>query len=381
MKLLKKILVSIDFGNQSERILKQSVALANAFSTQVDLLHVVPLGFFRQCGSEEIILSAKKELEAYMHRLEGQGVVVGEMMVNCGDPFTEIIDQAEKLHSNMIVMGEKDYEPDGNIELGVTAWRVVRKSEKPVWVVKARAMVPGGDILCAIDFSDASGRALKSAIILARTFKCKLHVLHVADDSNMLSGHYEPLAKNKLKNSTVAQENRFNLFLEQYDFHQTDWEKHEIKGDPGTAIAHAAGLFKVDTIMLGSVGGSNSDKLLMGAVAEKVIKSVPQHIVSFKNEHAIKMEIINNLETVKDYLMQGKNLLENGMADEAILFFKHALRDDRLLIPAWEGLAEAYHRIGQKDQAQKALDNITQIKKVFWEKKVEFELKNAFWRK
>ncbi len=382
MKLLKKLLVSIDFSDQSQDVVNQAGRLAKLFKSQLILLHVVPTAISKACDLDNLLQPATQALEDVRRRLQQEGAEIEASHVICAEPFEEIINQAERYRANLILMGGKDYEPDGDTGVGVTTWRVIRKSQKPVWVVKPKNAHPLSSILCAVDYSEASQRALKSALTLARTSGAKLHVLHVNDNNHQLPGHYEPLtAKEKIAIRQQVVQDQLDDFLRSFDTHQVLLEKHLIAGDPRQAIMHAADLLKADLVMLGSIGQNESAKLLLGAVAEAVVKTSPISFITFKKEHAIALEVDNLLVSITDHFTQGKELLENGLADEAISFFEHCLNEDKMFLPAWEGLAEAYHRIGQQAEAQKVLETIDALKKRFWEKRVEFELKHRFWKK
>lgn len=382
MKLLKRLLVSIDFGPYADQVVDQAIFLGKTFNSDIALLHVIPTNISRECDLEGLVQPSKEMLKTYAAKFEKAGLKVTSNQVACAEPFEELIAQAEKLQSNMIIVGEKDYEPETDPDIGVTAWRVIRKSQKPVWVVKRSSAKSIKTILCPVDFSDASHRALKSAVTLARQAKIKLDILHIQEQAHQLPGHYEPLfkkEKNKGSNENkIAEE--LDRFLKKNDFHQIEWQKHLITGEPRQAILHAVELFKADVLMMGSIGRDNPNKILIGAVAEKVIKQAKQHVVCFKNEHAIKLEVADALRDIDENFQHGKQLLEHGMAEDALDFFEHCLKEDIMFIPAWEGLAESYHRLGQEEEAKHALDNIDKINKIKWEKKVEFELKNRFWK-
>ncbi len=85
-----------------------------------------------------------------------------EKVVVDGVAFDQIISQAELLDVNVIVLGSGA--GAGGSQLGITAERVCRKSQKPVWVVSPGASGFPRSILCPVDFSKPSERALRNAI-------------------------------------------------------------------------------------------------------------------------------------------------------------------------------------------------------------------------
>ena len=62
--------------------------------------------------------------------------VTDEIIVKRGDPVDEILEQAEKRDCDLIVMGTQGHGLLEDVVLGSTARRVIRRSKKPVLVVR-----------------------------------------------------------------------------------------------------------------------------------------------------------------------------------------------------------------------------------------------------
>jgi len=72
----------------------------------------------------------------------------------------------------------------------------------------------------------------------------------------------------------------------------------------------------------------------------------------------------------------GRELLENGLPEEAMPSYKKCIDLDELYAPAWEGLAEAYVRLGKDEQAEKCRNEAKEIRQRFWEIHVEAEIRS-----
>lgn len=63
-------------------------------------------------------------------------------------------------------------------------------------------------------------------------------------------------------------------------------EHHLITGDPPGAIARFAEEQQIDFIVMGTHGRTGLSRLLMGSVAEAVIRKAPCPVITFKQPHA-----------------------------------------------------------------------------------------------
>jgi nucleotide-binding universal stress UspA family protein len=130
-------------------------------------------------------------------------------------------------------------------------------------------------ILVATDFGDASETALRYGRELARAFGAKLHVLHVVEPPMMLAGpdaiaintaqlasDMEDAARRQLAN-LVAPEDRRELDL------VTALRTGRAPAFEIAAYAKEAG---VNLIIIGTHGRGLMGHLLMGIVAEKVVR-------------------------------------------------------------------------------------------------------------
>jgi universal stress protein A len=128
-------------------------------------------------------------------------------------------------------------------------------------------------ILLATDFSTTSAIVVEYALLLARTFHAELHVLHVLEveiPQTIQGGAYLPLsyfedlerrAPRQLE-QLIGPEDRKNLKV-------TTVIRH---GSPYLEITNYARDHKMDLVVLGTHGRGGLSHLLMGSVAEKVVR-------------------------------------------------------------------------------------------------------------
>lgn len=119
-------------------------------------------------------------------------------------------------------------------------------------------------ILCPVDFSDHSKRALSRAGETAVHSNAKLYILHV-----------EGLQVGALPDSPgyVAELDEYRRLLEETTPSQdVDYEQHYARGDVATEIVRFATLRKVDQIVMGTHGRTGLIRSLMGSVASSVCR-------------------------------------------------------------------------------------------------------------
>jgi nucleotide-binding universal stress UspA family protein len=151
-------------------------------------------------------------------------------------------------------------------------------------------MVAIRKVLYPTDFSERSLAALPLAVDLAQRYGAELHCLHVVDmpDGFILEDSYMlPLATEyqpdyaKLKQAAEAQ---IEQFVAQ---HMPDLRdsvrKVVILGKPFAEIIHYAREQGIDLIVLGTHGRSALGSMLLGSVAERVVRKAPCAVLTVRH--------------------------------------------------------------------------------------------------
>lgn len=126
-------------------------------------------------------------------------------------------------------------------------------------------------VLLPTDLSQQAEAATPYALELARTFKAKLHLLHVVEepapytyvfvDYKHERKQLEELARDKLDNWVLPNEED-----------GLEIERRVSFGSPFQAIIEDAKQHKIDLIVMGTHGRSAIPHLIMGSVAENVVR-------------------------------------------------------------------------------------------------------------
>lgn len=203
MSTIRRILCPVDFSRFSRHALDQSVALAREFGAEITALHafavapvkvVVPADGGMEVGPNRFTAAQRRTLTGavrdFTNEVEAGGVGI-QVSVAYGDPVGTIVEHAVTWPADLIVMGTHGRTGLNRLLLGSVAEKVLRKAPCPVLTVPPRVLAPThglifGRILCAIDFSPASLRALDYAASLAAAGGPGIDVLNVVE---IFAGH------------------------------------------------------------------------------------------------------------------------------------------------------------------------------------------------
>ena len=137
-------------------------------------------------------------------------------------------------------------------------------------------------ILVATDFSEASAAAIGYAFYLTRSLNAHLYVMHVVpeDDVRVLTAIGAPLQSEVTPEvfvDTLYAEADKRLTTLVQDALATDLvqERLLVTGEPAAAIMSCAAAKQAQIIVLGTHGRTGVTRLLMGSVAERVLREAP----------------------------------------------------------------------------------------------------------
>lgn len=144
---MKTILTPVDFSTATAHVIEAAVQLAQAFSAEVVLLHVVqpPMvtsdyGLALENVQEILAVSEKaavRQLEHLSAKLEKRGQAVRVIHVN-GAPVPAILAKAESLGASYLVLGSHGHTAFYDLLVGSTTHGVLKKAPCPVLVVPPR---------------------------------------------------------------------------------------------------------------------------------------------------------------------------------------------------------------------------------------------------
>jgi nucleotide-binding universal stress UspA family protein len=287
MAELRRILCPIDFSQCSERALLYATGLARWHDAAIDGLFVravVPSLWSEpatidltteQPVPDEVLGS---ELESFLFPAREAGVTTLATVAS-GSPAREILRYAAARPSDMIVMGTHGRHGLERLLLGSVTETVLRRASCPVLTVcHPQRPGPFGEppfrhILCPVDFSPTSLRAMEHAVQMAARADADLTVLHVLpppydrvlqESYPLLTGDpraAERQARRRLHDAVPAEARAWFRVHEQV-----------ARGETAGEILRTASRISADIVVMGVHGRSVADVLLFGSTTNQIVR-------------------------------------------------------------------------------------------------------------
>ena len=297
--VFSRILMATDFSSCSDDALRHAASMAELFQAQLTLLHVLPnvhdaMAAIPAAARWELAAGDLEAFEAALNRTSDRRLdkllkrvkpcLIANRATSCGTPYIRIIQRVQSENYDMVLVGTHGHSGLRRLMVGSTAQRLVRHCPAPVWVVKPQRRAPPKAILTAVDFSDASQRALVAADAIARRSGAELHVMHIVDDSILaaaLDAAFDIPEPPKRDVNRVMHE-RLAHFIAEHAPHAQNVHLRIAWGTPWARIARFAKRIKADVVVLGAIGRSGIPNLLLGNTAERVLQAAECSVLAVK---------------------------------------------------------------------------------------------------
>jgi len=145
--MFKHILVPVDGSATSFKAVDKAVDLAKAFDGKVTVIYVIDPYPFTGVGTDfaygqatylnAATAEANDSIRAARERIEAAGVPLESTVVENHTPWRGIIESANAIEADLIVMGSHGRRGLEKMVLGSVAQRVLQHADQPVLVVRA----------------------------------------------------------------------------------------------------------------------------------------------------------------------------------------------------------------------------------------------------
>jgi nucleotide-binding universal stress UspA family protein len=285
--MTQRILVALDLSDSSLAALKSARALADERGATLAVVHVAAhysdvQPFFPQSYGPnmthhlELERLARDTLERELAQVEGCQDV--ERFFEIGTPYAEIVRRAEAWNADLIVVGSHGKTGVSRALLGSVAEHVVRLAHCAVLV--SRPERGSGVVLAATDLSDPSLPAVAAAAEEARRRGARLLVVHAMESS--IAAYGAPAAA--LFGSTVpvpspedqrlVREWLMTVLGDAMRRFGADGEPLVVEGGVVASVVRAVEERRADLLVIGTHGRTGLSRLLLGSVAEKLVRLV-----------------------------------------------------------------------------------------------------------
>jgi nucleotide-binding universal stress UspA family protein len=307
---IQNIVVPVDFSEMSIQAIRTASGLARRFNASIHLAHVrqfdyasgfsapappmVPFSFMTYEQNEETKIVT--ELNALAREY---GVSSGICHVLGGAPaFDEICRVAEKIPADLIVMPTHGRTGLKHVFLGSTAERIVQHSPCPVLVTRESVLQSKNGsrfkinkILVPVDFSSCSREGLRYAIAFANEFGARIVLVHATYLGYVYSiegtAIYDIPGLQKAARKTA--ERKMREFVRSVSFGAVKFETAFTDGSPVIDICAFAKEHDVDLILTSTHGFTGFTHVLIGSIAEQVVRHAPCSVLVVPSHPQIRM--------------------------------------------------------------------------------------------
>ena len=182
---LRSILLATDYRLASQGAAEATVRLATTFGSRVTALHV----------REEFLswpVSPFENQDRLSGQLVAQKVELSEFLFHAGPPADTVVGKAQELEVDLLVIGAGEQVRDGQLVVGPVAESILERADSPVLAIHPHGpRLAFQSVLCPVDHSRVSRRALEDAIQLAHALGGRLVVLSVIPDVSWLTAAAE----------------------------------------------------------------------------------------------------------------------------------------------------------------------------------------------
>ncbi len=272
---MKKIIVPVDFSEQSEYALKAAADLAKKHRSEILALHMLELNQAIISSSEGfhpeqtvfLLKLAEKRFNEFLNKPYLKGIDVTPIIKHF-KVFSEVNEVAEKHGADLIIMGSHGSDGLKEIFIGSNAERVVRNANVPVLIIKEELQGFKVDrFVFASDFKEDSLPAFHKARDFAKMLSAELELVYI----NVPGDDF-------LSNKDAYQ--RINLFLTKANAGLQVEIYNDYSVERG--ILNYSESVSADLIGIPTHGRKGLSHFFMGSIGEDIANHSKIPVVTFK---------------------------------------------------------------------------------------------------
>ncbi len=261
---LERLLVASDESEYSADAIHEALRIAKRSGARVRVVRIFS-ATSADPGSDtgQIPQPVLENARTYLDDIEREASAAGiacetEVLVSTLPIYQEIVNQAEHMKADLIVMGRRGRRGLARARLGHATARVIGHAPCSVLVVPRQTEIRGRRFVLATDGSRHAAAATALAASMGRVMSTPISVLSVT-----LPSH----SPQRQQEARVAVENALSLLKT----HEVAGEVEVRHGQPHEVILDAAMEKHADLIVMGSHGRTGLERVLLGSVSERVI--------------------------------------------------------------------------------------------------------------
>jgi nucleotide-binding universal stress UspA family protein len=280
MNPLKTILAATDLSAPARHAADRAARLAHETGASLTLLHALaqrPLDDLRQwlgvALEQRLEDEARQELQSLADELGASRQVAVRAECRPG-PVLDVLGRgADDVDADLVVLGARGASFLRRLVLGTTAERMLRRTRRPLLIVRAAAHEPYRRALLALDFSPWSAAVLAQARRVAPHARPVLFTaFQVPFEEKLRFAGVDAATVDRYRQQARAQATQqMHALADGAGLKPGQWEACIVEGDASMRLVEQEQVLDCDLVVLGKHGQSAAEDLLLGSVTKHVL--------------------------------------------------------------------------------------------------------------
>jgi nucleotide-binding universal stress UspA family protein len=280
--LLRQILAATDLSAVSRHAAERAASVAAASGAALRLQHVVSgsaldeLRTWLGAGTapeQAVLAAARQQLHALASQIGlAQGLDV-QADLSTGVALDALLASADQHQADLLVLGARGASTLRRLALGSTAERLLRRSQRPLLVVRQKVHERYRRVLVPVDFSPWSGVTLALAQRVAP--QAHLVLLHTYEapfvDKLRFAGVDEATVEQYRRQAQAQASQQLHALAHEQGLAPGSWTPRLLPGEAWPRIIEQEQEQDCDLIALGKHGRHAAEELLLGSVTKTVL--------------------------------------------------------------------------------------------------------------
>jgi len=285
---IQTILVPLDDSEESYRAFEFALPLAKRFGATIHIVHVYEGAHQFSSIATTPILWVDSEIAWRMaekiQRRFGSRPLARNCHLRTGQPFQEIVNTAQELKADLIVVATHGHGGFKRFALGSTTEKIIRASPCPVLVVREATRGPIQTkaegivlekILVPVDFSECAKEGAKYASAFATEVGADVILMHVVPPTDYLvvDGNISgPAWPQVVQEILIAAEDKLDEMVNFLPLTGISAETQVVVGSPVDKLTEESQRPDIDMVITSTHGYSGLRHALLGSVAEQIVR-------------------------------------------------------------------------------------------------------------
>lgn len=286
---MKRIMFATDFSERSDRALRRAVILARAHDAALEIVHVVDDDRPRRIVDHEVD-DARQLLNELARSLKDLDGVSCSTQIVQDDPFAGIVKAVAKTAPDLLVIGPHRRQILRDAFVGTTAERTIRAASCPVLMVNGPPVGPWRHVLQTTDLSETAEKAFTRFTGLGLGAGARSSLLTVFDAPALRLAMSESMGAEGqqayLKDLRADARQALAAFAARLGIGQAEMVVRPEETTVANEILKAAQELKADLIVVATQGKGAVARMVLGSVAQQVLKDARCDVLAILPEAA-----------------------------------------------------------------------------------------------